>query len=92
VEDDGLGPDGGVEAGGVGVAELGGDPVRAWTQVGRVGDLLVAEVVAERRAVERGEAMSGYLAGVARNSRRSGLVETRVFACRSDSFAPTAGP
>ncbi len=45
VEDDRPGPDGAVEAGGIGVAELGGQPVRPRRQVG-VGDVPVAEVVA----------------------------------------------
>ncbi len=51
LEEDGFGPDGGVEAGGVGVAELGGEPVRPRRYVG-VGGVLVAEVVGERVAVE----------------------------------------
>src|SRR5207244_3222797 len=51
VEDDRLGPDGGIESGRIGVAELRGEPVRSRPHVD-VGNVLVAEVVAERVAVE----------------------------------------
>ena len=52
VQHDRLRPDGRVQAGVVGVAELGRDPVRPRPQVGRVGALLLPGLVTQRGTVE----------------------------------------